>query len=144
MIHIKERLMQYADKYSGCYKYAGVYVKVIQDMIEQLLADLEEDEKENGWIPVSERLPDPSKYVLVSFENFAIPMIGIYTVDDDGGTFRVNDEDDSFLEYNLYVNAWMELPECYKEDEHDYILIRTYAWNHSRSGWSRMHSDHVR
>lgn len=86
-------------------------------MIEQLLADLEEDEKENGWIPVSERLPDPSKYVLVSFENFAIPMIGIYTVDDDGGTFRVNDEDDSFLEYNLYVNAWMELPECYKEDE---------------------------
>lgn len=36
MIHIKERLMQYADKYSGCYKYAGVYVKVIQDMIEQL------------------------------------------------------------------------------------------------------------
>jgi hypothetical protein len=117
MIHIKERLMQYADKYSGCYKYAGVYVKVIQDMIEQLLADLEEDEKENGWIPVSERLPDPSKYVLVSFENFAIPMIGIYTVDDDGGTFRVNDEDDSFLEYNLYVNAWMELPECYKEDE---------------------------
>ena len=46
MIHIKERLMQYADKYSGCYKDAGVYVKVIQDMIEQLLADLEEDEKE--------------------------------------------------------------------------------------------------
>lgn len=58
MIHIKERLMQYADKYSGCYKYAGVYVKVIQDMIEQLLADLEQDEKENGWIPVSERLPE--------------------------------------------------------------------------------------
>ena len=38
MIHIKERLMQYTDKYSGCYKYAGVYVKVIQDMIEQLQA----------------------------------------------------------------------------------------------------------
>lgn len=38
MIHIKERLKQYADKYSDCYKYAGVYVKVIQDMIEQLQA----------------------------------------------------------------------------------------------------------
>ena len=58
MIHIKERLKQYADKYSDCYKYARVYVKVIQDMIEQLLADLEQDEKENGWIPVSERLPE--------------------------------------------------------------------------------------
>ena len=45
-------------------------------------------------------------------------MIGIYTVDDDdGGTFRISDEDDSFLEHDLYVNAWMELPKCYKEDE---------------------------
>lgn len=60
MIHIKDRLKQYKDKYSDCYKYAGVHVKVIQDMIEQLLADLEQDEKENGWIPVSERLPDVS------------------------------------------------------------------------------------
>ena len=118
MMHIKDRLKQYKDKYSGCYKYAGLYVKVIQDMIEQLQDDLEQDEKENGWIPVSERLPDPSKYVLVSFENFAIPMIGIYTVDDDdGGTFRISDKDDSFLEHGLYVNAWMELPERYEEDE---------------------------
>lgn len=64
MIHIKERLKQYADKYSDCYKYAGVYVKVIQDMIEQLLADLEQDEKENGWIPVSERLPETDDYII--------------------------------------------------------------------------------
>jgi len=60
MIHIKDRLKQYKDKYSDCYKYAGVHVKVIQDMIEQLQADLEQDEKENGWIPVSERLPEAS------------------------------------------------------------------------------------
>ena len=52
MSHIKDRLKQYKDKYSDCYKYAGVHVKVIQDMIEQLLADLEQDEKENGWIQV--------------------------------------------------------------------------------------------
>lgn len=116
MSHIKDRLKQYADKYSDCYKYARVHAKVIQDMIEQLLADLEQDEKENGWIPVSEGLPDPDKYVLVSFENFPIPMIGIYTVDDnDGGTFRISDKDDSFLKYDLYVNAWMELPKRYEE-----------------------------
>lgn len=60
MSHIKDRLKQYKDKYSDCYKYAGLYVKVIQDMIEQLLNDLEQDEKENGWIPVSERLPEAS------------------------------------------------------------------------------------
>jgi hypothetical protein len=33
MSHIKDRLNQYKDKYSDCYKYAGVYVKVIQDII---------------------------------------------------------------------------------------------------------------
>lgn len=117
MSHIKDRLRQYKDKYSDCYKYAGVHVKVIQDMIEQLQADLEQDEKENGFIPVDEKLPDPDKYILVSFENFPIPMIGIYTVDDDdGGTFRISDEDDSFFEHDLYVNAWTELPEPYRED----------------------------
>ena len=117
MSHIKDRLKQYKDKYSGRYKYAGLYVKVIQDMIEQLQDDLEQNEKENGWIPVDEKLPDPGKLILVSFENYSIPMIGRYTVDDDdGGTFRVGDEDDSFIEHYLYVNAWMELPECYKED----------------------------
>ena len=43
-------------------------------------------------------------------------MIGRYTVDDDdNGTFRVGDEDDSVSEHDLYVDAWMELPKCYKE-----------------------------
>ena len=117
MIHIKERLKQYADKYSDCYKYAGVYVKVIQDMIEQLLNDLEQDEKENGWIPVGERMPDPDKYIAILLDNCDIPAIGRYTVDDEGGgTFRVGDQDESFLELNLFVNAWMPLPEPYKED----------------------------
>ena len=60
MSHIKDRLKQYKDKYSDCYKYAGLYVKVIQDMIEQLLNDLEQDEKENGWISAGERLPEAS------------------------------------------------------------------------------------
>ena len=72
MIHIKERLKQYADKYSDCYKYAGVYVKVIQDMIEQLLADLEQDEKENGWIPVEKKLPEPGKTVAVLYERMRL------------------------------------------------------------------------
>lgn len=72
--------------------------------------------KATNWIPVDEKLPGQGKYVLVSFENLPIPMIGIYTVDDDGGgTFRIDDEDDSFLEHNLYVNAWMELPKRYEE-----------------------------
>lgn len=68
------------------------------------------------WSPVEERLPDPDKYVLVSFENFSLPMIGRYTVDDDdAGTFRIDDDDDSFVQHDLFVNAWMYPPEPYGE-----------------------------
>ena len=71
--------------------------------------------KNSCWIPVSDRLPDPDAYILLSFENFSSPMIGRYTVDDeDGGTFRIGDEDESFIENDLFVNAWMPLPEPYK------------------------------
>lgn len=93
-------------------------VKDANFMLDKICEALVVDEKSNGWIPVGERLPDPGKYVLVSFENLPVSMIGIYTVDDDdGGTFRISDEDDSFLEHGLYVNTWRELPERYKEDE---------------------------
>lgn len=116
MSHIKDRLIQLKNEVENTGNGAYFSKNNISKIVELLLADLEQDEKENGWIPVDEKLPDPDEYILVSFEDFPIPMIGIYTVDDDdGGTFRISDEDDSFLEYGLYVNAWMELPKRYKE-----------------------------
>jgi hypothetical protein len=116
MSHIKDRLIQLKNEVENTANGAYFSKNNISKIVELLLTDLEQDEKENGWIPVSERLPDPDKYILVSFENFPIPMIGIYTVDDDdGGAFRISDEDDSFLEHGLYVDAWMELPKRYKE-----------------------------
>lgn len=131
MIHIKERLMQYADKYSDCYKYAGVHVKVIQDMIEQLLADLEQDEKENGWIPVSERLPEDEKEYLVTLEKvYGTPekLYGIANYLKFGDAGYWNEKKYGYLEWDKYsdghggtkmykVIAWMPLPEPYKEDE---------------------------
>lgn len=62
-----------------------------------------------------EESTDPDELILLSFENFTVPMIGRYTVDDDdSGTFRVGDTDESFVENDLYVNAWMPLPEAWK------------------------------
>lgn len=111
MSHIKDRLKQYKDKYSDCYKYAGLYVKVIQDMIEQLLNDLEQDEKKNGWIPVSERLPEAS---------------GTYQVTCmDGRIYRSTYAkfQGKLKRWELTgarsywkVTAWMHLPKPYKED----------------------------
>ena len=119
MSHIKDRLSDYHDFMKKLADdHEMVLASDVFEMIEQLKDDLEQDEKENGWIPVSERLPDPDKYIAISLDNCDIPAIGRYTVDDeDGGTFRVGDQDESFLELNLFVNAWMPLPNPMKEDD---------------------------
>lgn len=117
MSHIKDRLKQYADKYSDCYKYAGVYVKVIQDMIEQLLADLEQDEKENGWIPVSERLPEIKKNYLecylVTDGRFCLMA---YLTSEKEWVFAECTNCKNKINWTDIV-AWIPLPELYKEDE---------------------------
>lgn len=93
---------------------------VIVDTLDEVLSIIDEQPKVGEWISVAERLPDVDEYILVSFANFSVPMIGRYTVDDtDSGTFRVGDEDDSFVQHDLYVNAWMPLPEPYEEESNE-------------------------
>lgn len=75
-------------------------------------------EYHGGWIPVSERLPEPDEYILVSFSNFPLPDIGRYEKDAyGGGAFYPGDCDKSYSSINVFVNAWMPLPEAYKESE---------------------------
>ena len=71
--------------------------------------------KAGKWIPVEERLPDNAKYILLSFTNFPVPSIGRYEKDTEGGAFYLGDcdEDDTCISMNLFVNAWMPLPEPY-------------------------------
>ena len=59
MSHIKDRLTGYHDQFKKlAEQYEMISAKNVLEMIEQLQDDLEQDEKENGWIPISERLPD--------------------------------------------------------------------------------------
>lgn len=70
----------------------------------------------NRWIPVTEGLPEPGEYILLSFENFTLADIGRYEKDEGGGgAFYPGDEDKSYLSYGLFVNAWMPLPKPYRE-----------------------------
>ena len=80
--------------------------------------DAEEALKEiRRWIPVTERLPEPETYILVSFDNFTLPDIATYRVDDDGsGAFYQGDEDYTYLSTGFFVNAWMPLPEPYRAE----------------------------
>lgn len=66
---------------------------------------------------MKERLPEEDEYVLMSFENFTLPIIGRYKKDNDGGgAWYVGDADgcDTCSSQDLFVNAWMPLPKPYR------------------------------
>lgn len=68
------------------------------------------------WIPITERLPETDDYILISFDNSSLPDIGRYEVDEDGGgAFYPGDEDFTYKSIDLYVNAWMPLPQPYRQ-----------------------------
>ena len=66
----------------------------------------------------SETLPEDDRYILLSFENFSLPLVGRYEENEKGGAFYLGDcdEEDTCISNDLYVNAWMYLPERYKGD----------------------------
>lgn len=116
MSHIKDRLIQLKNEVENTGNGAYFSKNNISKIVELLLADLEQDEKENGWIPVSERLPEPGKDVAVLLKDF-IPAIGRYEVIRDGiGAFVVPGQIETPVEFRLPVTAWTPLPEPYKED----------------------------
>lgn len=91
--------------------------------VEGVIAGLDEAKDINvpsndGWIPVEERLPEDDRYILLSFENFSLPLVGRYEENEKGGAFYLGDcdEEDTCISNDLYVNAWTYLPERYKGD----------------------------
>ena len=118
MSRVRTRLEQYKAEIEKKSQYKHGLPGSALDIVNTLLNDFEQDEKENGWIPVSERLPETDDYILLSFANYSIPIIGRCERDKDGnGSFYAGDDLISCLGNDLYVNAWMELPERYREDE---------------------------
>ena len=70
---------------------------------------------EMKWIPIIDTLPPLDEYILLSFSNFPVPVIGRYEEDDEGGgKFYAGDEDVTLISQDMYVDAWMELPKPYK------------------------------
>ena len=68
------------------------------------------------WIPMAKELPESADYVLMSFENFSLPAIGRYEVNDEGdGAWYLGDDNggDTCCSVGLFVNAWMPLPNPY-------------------------------
>lgn len=69
-----------------------------------------------SWIP-ADQPPKPEECVLLSFENFSTPLVGMYREDSDGGAYYVGDDEESYISHDIVVNAWMPLPNPYREDD---------------------------
>ena len=136
MSHIKDRLTDYHDWMKKLTeRHEMITSKDVLDMIEQLQDDLEQDEKENGWIPVSERLPEFKKMdVLGSPDIYKTEKVFAQTQRGEmfvawchKTVYTSKKFSDEYLWYThgtggrkmrvmSKVIAWRPLPELYKED----------------------------
>lgn len=69
-----------------------------------------------GWVDSDLEVPASNEYILLSFSNFTVPLVGRYEEDENGGAFYAGDEDESCISQDMIVNAWMPLPEPYRPD----------------------------
>lgn len=109
--------MRYTEYHAG---KAVIKDKTLLSEAMEKLAKLEDAGDTNvlsRWIPISERLPEEEEYILLSFANYTGLDIGRYEKDGENDKFYPGDDEETYAHYGSVVNAWMPLPEPYKEGE---------------------------
>lgn len=107
--YIKKTINPYGRPFEGTAYEFGLK---LMDFIENI-----DGEKENGWIPVSERLPEESDYYMACIHN---EILNKYYCRSEW--FSINNNyygELVWIDLKSYekVVAWRSLPEPYKEDE---------------------------
>nr|DAZ57758.1 MAG TPA: Protein of unknown function (DUF551) [Caudoviricetes sp.] len=122
MSHIKDRLIQLKNEVENTGNGAYFSKNNISKIVELLLTDLEQDEKENGWIPVSERLPEKDGRYLVTFKNgIKVCMVGYGSCKRTVLGYPIGHGWYSLEEAQYYAEdsiiAWRPIPNPMKEDD---------------------------
>lgn len=132
MSHIKDRLSNYHDFMKKLADdHQMVLASDVLEMIEQLQDDLEQDEKENGWIPLKYHQISEKERAEKSISNDIRYMLDCKMPDDEQEILVTNGEttwkDTCFIDSNGYyldggydwidITAWQQLPEPYEEDD---------------------------
>lgn len=116
MSHIRDRLIQLKNEVENTGNGAYFSKNNISKIVELLFTDLEQDEKENGWIPVSERMPE----IKMPYEECYLVTDGRFC----WMAYYIREKEWIFADYTNCKNkidwtgivAWRPLPEPYKED----------------------------
>ena len=92
------------------YKNLGLTLEQLKEIDKLYLEKCQEvnrlSKEHNDWIPVEKWLPNSDNYILLSFANFSIPMVGRYETDENGGAFYIGDENETCVSHGIFVNAW--------------------------------------
>lgn len=131
MKHVKELLKKYIEADNQILEERDVFV-TYPELIDELQEAIEQDEKENGWIPVSERLPEEHDSIFAKFKGTGNWKRGMFektskyvisTVVFDDGTVLVEQAHTTDGIWRTdkkvlggTVVAWMDYPKPYKED----------------------------
>lgn len=130
MSRVRNRLEQYKAEIEKKPQYKHGLPGSALDIVNSLLDDLEQDEKENGWIPVKyHQISEKEREEESILKNIQY-MLDCKMPDDGQEIFVTNGEttwqDTSFIDCDGYyldsnydwidVTAWRPLPEPYKED----------------------------
>ena len=130
MKHVKELLKKYIEADIQILEERDAFI-IYVELIDELQEAIEQDEKENGWIPASERLPEEHDSIFAKFkgtDNWKRGMFEktskyvIATVVFDDGTVLVEQAHTTDGIWRTdkkvlggTVVAWMDYPKPYKE-----------------------------
>lgn len=105
MIDEKKLLEKLGIWYGSLFPKTSIQDSIKCDVIDNVMTMIEDVEKVDEWIPVSERLPKPDTYVLVTYKNFDDFAIGIDRYDQ-----NIHD----WFCFEEGVMAWQPLPKVFE------------------------------